>query len=54
MPVPIVQVFRALRPKVSGEACSALLGCLHRCITAEGAPAALDMAVDIILTLQVA
>ena len=48
-----MQVFRALRPKVTGEACSALLSCLHKCLTAEMVPTALDVAVDVILTLQV-
>ena len=46
------QIYRALRPMPSSEACSALLSCLHKCLANPGG-AALDVAVDIILTLQV-
>ena len=47
------QVFRALRPAPSSEACAALLACLHKCLSLPSAPTALRMAVDIVLSLQV-
>ena len=48
----MVQIYRALRPAPSNEACSAMLSCLVKCV---GSPSQipLEMAVDIILTLQV-
>ena len=48
-----MQVFRALRPRASGEACSALLACLQKCLACDPPSLALDVAVDVILTLQV-
>ncbi len=46
------QIYRALRPAPSSEACSAMLSCLVKCVTSP-AQVPLEMAVDIILTLQV-
>eukprot|EP00884_Botryococcus_braunii_P023600 jgi/Botrbrau1/9924/Bobra.0012s0022.1 len=46
------QVYRALKPAASTEAAAALLACLHKCL-AEPSPLALDVAVDVILTLKV-
>ena len=49
---PLLQVYRALRPAVNGEACCALLSCLSKCL-ASPTLLALDTAVEIVLTLQV-
>lgn len=46
------QIYRALRPAPSTEACSAMLTCLYKCV-ASPTQVPLEMAVDIILTLQV-
>ncbi|KAK9829934.1 hypothetical protein WJX72_008722 [[Myrmecia] bisecta] len=46
------QVYRALRPRPSNEACYALLHGLHKCLQ-HPSPTSLDVAVDVILTLQV-
>lgn len=48
-----MQVFRALRPAPTSEACGALLASLHKCMAMPQTPTALRMAVDIVLTLQV-
>ena len=48
---PLLQVYRALRPAVNGEACCALLSCLSKCL-ASPTLLALDTAVEIVLTLQ--
>ena len=47
-----VQIYRALRPAPSNEACSAMLTCLFKCV-ASPSQVPLEMAVDILLTLQV-
>ena len=52
MSCPLLQVYRALRPAVNGEACCALLSCLSKCL-ASPTLLALDTAVEIVLTLQV-
>lgn len=46
------QVFRALRPAVSSEACSALLAGLAKCL-ANPSRLSLEVAADVVLTLQV-
>ncbi len=48
-----MQNYRALRPKASIEACGALLASLARCL-ANPSQMSLEVAIDIILTLQVA
>ena len=48
-----MQVYRALRPAPTSDACRALLAGLHKCLSVPAAPTALRMAVDIVLTLQV-
>ena len=47
-----MQVFRALRPTPSSEACTALLAGLAKCL-ANPCRLSLEVAADIILTLQV-
>ena len=47
-----VQVFRALRPAVSSEACNALLAGLAKCL-ANPSRLSLEVAADVVLTLQV-
>ena len=46
-----LQIYRALKPAASNEACSAMLSCLFKCMSAP-TQLALEVAVDIILTLQ--
>ena len=46
------QVYRALRPSASGDACVSLLSCLHKCLLSP-APTSLHTAVEVCFTLQV-
>lgn len=46
------QIYRALRPRVTNDACVALLRCLHRCL-GNPVPAVLGFIMEILLTLQV-
>lgn len=46
------QIYRALRPRVTNDACVSLLRCLHRCL-ANPVPAVLGSIMEILLTLQV-
>ncbi|XP_021751273.1 uncharacterized protein LOC110716898 [Chenopodium quinoa] len=46
------QIYRALRPKVTSDACVSLLRCLHRCLT-NPQPEVLGFIMEILLTLQV-
>ncbi|XAR51604.1 hypothetical protein NMG60_11006278 [Bertholletia excelsa] len=46
------QVYRALRPHVTSDACVALLRCLHRCL-GNPVPSVLGFVMEILLTLQV-
>nr|XP_027074978.1 protein furry homolog-like isoform X2 [Coffea arabica] len=46
------QIYRALRPRVTNDACVSLLRCLHRCL-ANPVPAVLGFIMEILLTLQV-
>lgn len=46
------QIYRALRPKVTSDACVSLLRCLHRCLT-NPQPEVLGFIMEIVLTLQV-
>ncbi|KAA8547862.1 hypothetical protein F0562_004291 [Nyssa sinensis] len=46
------QIYRALRPRVSSDACVSLLRCLHRCL-GNPVPAVLGFIMEILLTLQV-
>ncbi len=48
----MVQIYRALKPAASNEACAAMLSCLYKCVAAS-AQLPLEVAVDVILTLQV-
>ena len=48
----VLQIYRALRPAPSNEACAAMLSCLYKCVAAS-AQLPLEVAVDVILTLQV-
>lgn len=47
-----MQIFRALRPAASSEACNALLTGLAKCL-ASPSRLSLELAADVILTLQV-
>ena len=47
-----LQVFRALRPILSSEACTALMAGLAKCL-ANPSKLSLEVAADVILTLQV-
>ncbi|KAK9723905.1 hypothetical protein RND81_05G033400 [Saponaria officinalis] len=46
------QIYRALRPKVTSDACVSLLRCLYRCLT-NPQPEVLGFIMEILLTLQV-
>ncbi|XP_076953951.1 uncharacterized protein LOC143628189 isoform X1 [Bidens hawaiensis] len=46
------QIYRALRPRVTNDACVSLLRCLHRCL-ANPVPSVLGFVMEILLTLQV-
>ncbi|CAH8364627.1 unnamed protein product [Eruca vesicaria subsp. sativa] len=46
------QVYRALRPSVTSDACVSLLRCLHRCLS-NPIPPVLGFIMEILLTLQV-
>ncbi|XP_052197088.1 uncharacterized protein LOC127804284 isoform X2 [Diospyros lotus] len=46
------QIYRALRPHVTSDACVSLLRCLHRCL-GNPVPAVLGFIMEILLTLQV-
>ncbi|XP_028085117.1 protein furry homolog-like isoform X4 [Camellia sinensis] len=46
------QIYRALRPCVTSDACVSLLRCLHRCL-GNPVPAVLGFIMEILLTLQV-
>ncbi|CAH9102139.1 unnamed protein product [Cuscuta epithymum] len=46
------QIYRALRPCVTNDACVSLLRCLHRCL-GNPVPAVLGFVMEILLTLQV-
>ncbi|XP_013662339.1 protein furry homolog [Brassica napus] len=46
------QIYRALRPSVTSDACVALLRCLHRCLS-NPIPPVLGFIMEILLTLQV-
>ncbi|EIE19264.1 hypothetical protein COCSUDRAFT_48883 [Coccomyxa subellipsoidea C-169] len=46
------QVYRALRPSASGDACVSLLACLHKSLLSPS-PSSLHTAVEVCLTLQV-
>ncbi|KVH92614.1 Armadillo-like helical [Cynara cardunculus var. scolymus] len=46
------QIYRALRPRVTNDACVSLLWCLHRCL-ANPVPSVLGFVMEILLTLQV-
>ncbi|CAI9109932.1 OLC1v1009874C2 [Oldenlandia corymbosa var. corymbosa] len=46
------QIYRALRPRVTNDACVSLLRCLHRCLV-NPVPAVLGFIMEILLTLQV-
>ena len=48
----LLQVFRALRPVLNGEACNALMAGLAKCL-ATPSKLSLEVAADVILTLQV-
>lgn len=47
-----LQVFRALRPTLSSEACTALMAGLAKCL-ANPSKLSLEVAADVVLTLQV-
>lgn len=51
MPVSL-QVFRALKPTLSSEACTALMAGLAKCL-ASPSKLSLEVAADVVLTLQV-
>ncbi|KAJ8546260.1 hypothetical protein K7X08_018843 [Anisodus acutangulus] len=46
------QIYRALRPRVTNDACVSLLRCLHSCLS-NPVPAVLGFVMEILLTLQV-
>ncbi|KAL3643848.1 hypothetical protein CASFOL_011780 [Castilleja foliolosa] len=46
------QIYRALRPRVTNDACMSLLRCLHRCL-GNPVPSVLGFIMEILLTLQV-
>ncbi|XP_051117296.1 uncharacterized protein LOC127242007 isoform X1 [Andrographis paniculata] len=46
------QIYRALRPRVTNDACVSLLRCLHRCL-GNPVPSVLGFVMEILLTLQV-
>ncbi|RDX71843.1 Protein furry-like-like protein, partial [Mucuna pruriens] len=46
------QIYRALRPSVTSDACVSLLRCLHRCL-ANPVPQVLGFVMEILMTLQV-
>ncbi|KAK9110935.1 hypothetical protein Scep_018454 [Stephania cephalantha] len=46
------QIYRALRPSVTSDACVSLLRCLHRCLI-NPVPSVLGFAMEILMTLQV-
>ncbi|KAL3636527.1 hypothetical protein CASFOL_018826 [Castilleja foliolosa] len=46
------QIYRALRPRVTNDACVSLLRCLHRCL-GNPVPSVLGFIMEILLTLQV-
>ncbi|CAA2987078.1 furry homolog-like [Olea europaea subsp. europaea] len=46
------QIYRALRPRVTNDACVSLLRCLHRCL-GNPVPSVLGSVMEILLTLQV-
>ena len=46
------QIYRALRPSVTSDACVSLLRCLHRCLS-NPIPPVLGFIMEILLTLQV-
>ncbi|KAL3844561.1 hypothetical protein ACJIZ3_001964 [Penstemon smallii] len=46
------QIYRALRPRVTNDACVSLLRCLHRCL-GNPIPSVLGFVMEILLTLQV-
>ncbi|CAI9752774.1 unnamed protein product [Fraxinus pennsylvanica] len=46
------QIYRALRPRVTNDACVSLLRCLHRCL-GNPLPSVLGSVMEILLTLQV-
>ncbi|KAK9134183.1 hypothetical protein Syun_013513 [Stephania yunnanensis] len=46
------QIYRALRPTVTSDACVSLLRCLHRCLI-NPVPSVLGFAMEILMTLQV-
>ncbi|KAK4712333.1 hypothetical protein R3W88_006846 [Solanum pinnatisectum] len=46
------QIYRALRPRVTNDACVSLLRCLHRCLS-NPVPPVLGFVMEILLTLQV-
>jgi hypothetical protein len=46
------QIYRALRPRVTSDACVLLLRCLHRCL-GNPVPSVLGFIMEILLTLQV-
>ncbi|XP_047335140.1 protein furry homolog-like [Impatiens glandulifera] len=46
------QIYRALRPRVTSDACVSLLRCLHRCL-GNPVPTVLGFIMEILLTLQV-
>lgn len=48
-----LQVFRALKPSLSSEACNALMAGLAKCL-ANPSKLSLEVAADVLLTLQVA
>ena len=48
----LLQVFRALKPTLSSEACNALMAGLAKCL-ASPSKISLEVAADVILTLQV-
>lgn len=46
------QIYRALRPRVTNDACVSLLRCLHRCL-GNPVPSVLGFVMELLLTLQV-
>lgn len=46
------QIYRALRPRVTNDACVSLLRCLHRCLV-NPVPVVLGFIMEILLTLQI-
>ncbi|KAL7135618.1 hypothetical protein ABFS83_11G109900 [Erythranthe nasuta] len=46
------QIYRALRPRVTNDACVSLLRCMHRCL-GNPVPSVLGFVMEILLTLQV-